>query len=148
MDEGNMPLRRISDGIAVIIRLGNSPRLATVGDVAPLDRSAYLLLRELEERGATAINVLADALRLDISTASRQVAALEDKALVTRFRDPVNRRISIVELTPEGSSRLHEVQSARDDLYREILHNWTEEECSRFADDLERLIHDIKHRPR
>src|SRR5690242_1267084 len=65
-----------------------------------LDRSAYLLLGELEWRGPRGIAALAQSFQLDVSTASRQVAALEAKGLVERRADPADGRVCLLEITP------------------------------------------------
>src|SRR2546421_3316121 len=57
-----------------------------------LDRSAVLLLAELQSQGPLGISMLATNLQLDISTASRQTAALEAKGLVERLSDPEDGR--------------------------------------------------------
>ncbi|MCY0903164.1 MAG: MarR family transcriptional regulator, partial [Firmicutes bacterium] len=81
---------RIAKEMSVLGRL----LTAKVSDavIASLDRSAYLLLAELDEAEALSVSVLADSLFLDISTASRQVAALEAKGLVARITDPEDGR--------------------------------------------------------
>ena len=45
---------------------------------------------------------LAERLRLEKSTVSRLTASLQQRGLVTRARDPANRRWSKVALTPQG----------------------------------------------
>src|ERR1700760_3477817 len=52
-----------------------------------LDRSGYQLLGRLE-LGPLSLSGLAEAFRLDVSTVSRQVAALRRKGLVERIPDP------------------------------------------------------------
>lgn len=66
-------LRIIEQEIAPLVRLttAHSPRL---GD---LDRSEYLILSALDKNGTLAITILAEELKLNLSTASRQVASLE-----------------------------------------------------------------------
>ncbi|MCZ0066975.1 MarR family transcriptional regulator [Bacillus sonorensis] len=84
-------LRQIEKEIALLVRLTTaySPRFGS------LDRSEYLLLSELDKQSPLAIHTLADKLMLNLSTASRQVSALERKKLIKRFPDPQNGRSAL-----------------------------------------------------
>ena len=88
--------------IALLVRLttAHSPRLGS------LDRAEYLLLSQLQKSSPIAINALAEQLLLNLSTASRQIAVLEKKGYIKRFPDPINGRISLIELTEKGSNIL------------------------------------------
>ncbi|WP_026693381.1 MarR family winged helix-turn-helix transcriptional regulator [Peribacillus kribbensis] len=136
----NDSIRSIEYDIALLVRLttAHSPKLGK------LDRSEYLLLRELEQRGPTAINLLAEYLKLNLSTASRQIAALESKSYICRYPDPQNGRISLIEIKPEGLKSLDRVKKARHDVYSEILKDWTPEELQVLEKNLTRLNHDFK----
>ena len=133
-------LQLIEYEIALLVRLttAHSPKLGS------LDRSEYLLLSELEKKSPLAINALADKLLLNLSTASRQVAALESKKYIRRFPDSQNGRISLVELTDEGKEILHKVQQARYDAYKEMLHDWSEDQLKQLEANLSRLNQDFK----
>ncbi|MBU8786988.1 MULTISPECIES: MarR family winged helix-turn-helix transcriptional regulator [Bacillus] len=133
-------LRNIEKEIALLVRLTTaySPRFGN------LDRSEYLLLSELDSESPLAINTLADKLMLNLSTASRQVSALERKKLIRRFPDPQNGRISLVEMTQEGIDKLHKVQKARYDVYAEVLQEWPDEELTVLEANLTRLNRDFK----
>ncbi|MGZ4160563.1 MAG: MarR family winged helix-turn-helix transcriptional regulator [Neobacillus sp.] len=133
-------LQSIEYEIALLVRLttSHSPKL---GD---LDRSEYLLLSELDENGPLGINVLAEKLLLNISTASRQVGTLETKNYIIRYPDPKNGRISLVEITQEGQNILNKVQKARYAVYAEVLHDWTQEELKELDANLTRLNRDFK----
>lgn len=137
---GHDSLRNIEKEIALLVRLTTaySPRFGS------LDRSEYLLLSELDKQSPLAINSLAETLMLNLSTASRQVAALERKKLIRRFPDPNNGRISLVEMTSEGIDTLKKVQKARYHVYTEVLQDWTKEELSTLETHLIRLNHDFK----
>lgn len=54
-----------------------------------LERSSYLLLRQLDEFGPARVKELAESFKLDISTLSRQAAALEAKEPHLSFLRPV-----------------------------------------------------------
>lgn len=64
-------------------------------------------LEALVRRGPSTLNALAAELRLDKSTASRVVAALQRKGYVARARHPGDARAVLLDATPAGR-RLHD----------------------------------------
>jgi DNA-binding MarR family transcriptional regulator len=70
---------------------------------------------------------------LDISTVSRQAAALEKKGFVYRIPDPVDRRAYSLQITDLGRKELHEYKQARLVIIAELLKNWSDEECRLFG---------------
>ncbi|MFF1796799.1 MarR family winged helix-turn-helix transcriptional regulator [Kitasatospora sp. NPDC058263] len=64
--------------------------------VGVLDRAAYLLLDRLERHGPANVKALADALGVDSSTVTRQVAPLVAAGLVGRGQDPADRRAGVL----------------------------------------------------
>ncbi|SFD52984.1 DNA-binding transcriptional regulator, MarR family [Bacillus sp. OV194] len=138
---GDYSLRIIEQEIALLVRLttAHSPKL---GD---LDRSEYLILSALDNHSPLAINILAEELKLNLSTASRQVASLENKNYIYRFPDPQNGRISLVQITNEGRKIYERVQKARYLAYAEMLNEWTPEELKVLETNLTRLNRDFKN---
>ncbi|ULT58900.1 MarR family transcriptional regulator [Neobacillus drentensis] len=135
-------LQSIEYEIALLVRLTTaySPKLGE------LDRSEYLILSEINENGPLAINVIAEKLMLNISTASRQVGTLETKEYIKRFPDPGNGRISLIEMTNKGKEILNIVQTARYKFYSEVLQHWSKTELEQLEDNLVRLNMDFKKR--
>ncbi|MCY8657136.1 MarR family transcriptional regulator, partial [Bacillus spizizenii] len=74
-----------------------------------LERSSYLLLRQLDEFGPARVKELAESFKLDISTLSRQAAALEAKELIYRFSDPSDGRVSLFTITKLGVSKSQQI---------------------------------------
>ncbi|MCY0876554.1 MAG: MarR family transcriptional regulator [Firmicutes bacterium] len=138
----NPAIQSISQEMSVLARLLTAKMSDPV--IASMDRSAYLLLSELERAGALSIGVLADLLFLDISTASRQVAQLEGKELVARFPDPKDGRGSLVEVTDKGRARYMEVRAARWRAYERILCSWDHQEIDQLEQLLERFTKDMR----
>jgi DNA-binding MarR family transcriptional regulator len=103
-----------------------------------LDRSAVVILAELQIHGPQGISTLATNLQLDISTASRQTAALEAKGLVERLTDPEDGRVSLLQITALGEDQLREVRQVYHVILAEILQDWSEEELHLFQDLLAR----------
>ena len=73
--------------------------------------SEALALAELAHAAPAALSQqqLAERLRLEKSTVSRLTASLQQRGLVTRARDPANRRWSKVALTPQGQTTAAEL---------------------------------------
>src|SRR5260221_1637635 len=92
--------------------------------VGGLDRAGYLLLNRLELHGPANIKALADALGIDSSTVTRQVAPLVAGALVGRVRNPADRRAVCLALTSLGAEHLAEVRAARAELMRRLVADW------------------------
>ncbi|NMP22880.1 MarR family winged helix-turn-helix transcriptional regulator [Sulfobacillus harzensis] len=104
-----------------------------------VDRSAYLLLRHLEERGALGVKELALAFHLDVSTVSRQASALEKKGWVQRVPDVHDHRAASLEITSKGRETLRDEKARRANLYRRLLNGWSDEEIQTFSELLARL---------
>ncbi|MGW4895077.1 MarR family winged helix-turn-helix transcriptional regulator [Kitasatospora sp. NPDC004240] len=114
------------------------------GGVGALDRAAYLLLDRLERHGPANVKALAEALAVDSSTVTRQVAPLVADGLVGRVQDPADRRAVRLALTALGAGRLAEVRAGRAELARRLVAGWPPEEqrafcalLARFNDSME-----------
>lgn len=130
--------------VALLLRLAES----TAKRAEMLDRSAYLLLGALEERGPLGIAALAEIFQVDLSTASRQTAALEARGLVDRLADPHDGRVSLLQITPHGRAQLAATREARRALFAAILDGWSERECREFGAYLARFNQAIVRRRR
>lgn len=108
-----------------------------------LDLPAAAVLGHVGDAGPLRLSDLADRLCLDVSTVSRQVAALERAGWLDRAADPGDRRASLLALTDEGRAVLAERRRAAAALLREALPAWTEEELSDLAAGLSRLTTDL-----
>ncbi|MGH3439520.1 MAG: MarR family winged helix-turn-helix transcriptional regulator [Sciscionella sp.] len=93
-----------------------------------MDRAGYLLLRTLETVGPTTINGLAEAVGLDGSTVTRQVATMQDAGLVQRATDPEDRRCSIIRPTKQGVARMAEYRARRRDNVAKLTEGWSAHE--------------------
>ncbi len=80
-----------------------------------------IALRLLNEHGPASQQGLADSLSLDPSNVVGLLNELEDRQLVTRRRDPADRRRHIVELSPRGEEELclsyGRLRLVEDDLF-------------------------------
>ena len=78
---------RLQYQVAIFARRVEQVRIGGVGSQRnSMDRAAFLLLNRLDWQGPTGVKALADALGIDSSTVTRQVAPLVDAGLVERLR--------------------------------------------------------------
>jgi len=135
--------RTIEAQVAMLLRLSERTRRSADRRTGELERSAYLVLGVLAVDGPASVNAIADALRLDPSTVTRQVLAMEQTGLVTRSADPADGRVTVVTTTPDGAAALERTRTVRAALYAEVLAAWTEDDLDVLAALLTRLNTDI-----
>ena len=103
----------------------------------------WLVLISLKSGQLASQRQLADAVGVQGATVSHHLNAMESAGLVTRRRDPRNRRLHLVELTGAGEalfSRLREVAFAFDQRLRAGL---TEQEVGQLEALLARLRENV-----
>ena len=109
--------------------------LAEAGGSLPV----WVVLISLKSGQTSSQRELAGAAGIQGATLSHHLDAMESAGLVTRRRDPRNRRLHLVELTPDGDAlfaRLREVAFAFDQRLRAGL---TEHDVDRLEALLARL---------
>jgi DNA-binding MarR family transcriptional regulator len=102
----------------------------------PLDRAQYLLLGVLEGEGPQSIATLAERLLLDDSTVTRQIAAMETRALVDRRSNPKDGRSILVYATRRGLSVRKRMRELRLGRINALIDDWAGSERA----DLARLL--------
>ena len=131
---------RLTAGMARLVRtvkqLGHHVAADLYGD---LPSFGWALLIPLEQRGEQRCSALANQVGVDVSVASRQVAALERAGYVQRRPDPVDGRASLIGLSPAGAAALARTRDVRGQWAVEALSDWTEEEAQQFSALLEKL---------
>ena len=125
--------------VALLLRLADHNRRSNPRLDGTLERSAYLALRHLAATGPSGINEIADHLRLDASTVTRQVLAMEAAGLVGRERDERDGRRSIITATPAGHDALAATREARAAVYDDLLAQWSSADRHALAALLGRL---------
>ena len=137
------PEDNIEYEMAVLVRLltathPNNPQ------VVALERSAYLILYQLMRQGrALSVRELAADLKVDLSTMSRQIAAMEAKGLVERSPSPTDSRVSVVKPSSLAREQFCAMQEARRSTYGDILRAWSNSEREALSRTLSRLNQDI-----
>ncbi|WP_448059356.1 MarR family winged helix-turn-helix transcriptional regulator [Cellulomonas hominis] len=129
--------------VAMLLRLAEHSRRSAVRTPGSLERSSYLVLGTLAARGPANVNAIATALRLDPSTVTRQVLAMEAAGHAARTPDPHDGRGIVVSATPAGVAALQATRESRGVMYAEILQDWTPEERALLAGMLTRFNADV-----
>lgn len=142
------PLEDVVRELGVLVRALKALHPGTVTDAGVrIEMAATGVLFRLHEQGRMRPSALADALHLDLSSISRQVAALEREGWVSRERDPADSRAALLELTGSGADVLQRVRTARVAQLRRLLPGWSPGELADLADTLHRLNGDLSARP-
>ena len=84
---------------------------------------------------------LAEALRVDPSTATRAVQRLERVGLATRCTSASDKRVVMVSVTDAGRERHAAAQTRRFDALRAIMEEFDTKERQQLAAFLERFVH-------
>ncbi|RNB84665.1 MarR family transcriptional regulator [Brevibacillus fluminis] len=138
-------IEQIEHEVTVLMRRADYKRTLD-GSKNGIERSAYLLVKQLCANGPLSIGNIAELSGLDISTISRQVAAMENKGLISRLPDEKDSRISLVQATEEGKAALLRAKKHRMEAYTELLEDWTEEDTVHLSVLLARLNRAIEER--
>jgi DNA-binding MarR family transcriptional regulator len=108
-----------------------------------LDRSAYLLLHQIFSHGSAGVKALAAEFKLDISTVSRQASALEQKGYIFKIPNPKDGRSYSFQITELGVKEYTDSKQARLIRVKEVLENWSAEDCKAFGLLLKKFNHSV-----
>ncbi|MGY1856392.1 MarR family winged helix-turn-helix transcriptional regulator [Modestobacter sp. SYSU DS0290] len=132
--------QRMTAGLARLLRttrqLGHRVAADLYGD---LPSFGWAVLAPLEEHGPQRCSALAGYAGVDVSVASRQVAALERAGYVQRRPDPQDGRASLISLSDAGAAALARTRDVRSQWALSALDDWTEDEAREFTRSLEKL---------
>jgi MarR family transcriptional regulator, transcriptional regulator for hemolysin len=106
--------------VAKVVSRAFDDALAGAGGSLPV----WLVLISLKGRPSASQRQLAAAAGIQGATLTHHLNAMESAGLVTRRRDPANRRVHVVELTSQGDAlflRLRDAASAFDQQLRSGL---------------------------
>lgn len=107
-----------------------------------LERSAYLMLNRIDATGPMTARELADALQLEISTVTRQVAAMLREDVVERIPDPSGGPARRLRITDTGAARLHADRERYRTGLGQAVSEWPDDECV----ELYRLLRALNER--
>jgi DNA-binding MarR family transcriptional regulator len=112
---------------------------------AEIERSSYMVLRQLATDGPARISDLAHHHGVEPSTMSRHASAPEESGLVTKRADPADRRVALAEATTRGRGLVTKVETERHRFFTAILSGWDPADAERFVTLIERFNSDITH---
>jgi MarR family transcriptional regulator, transcriptional regulator for hemolysin len=109
--------------------------LAAVGGSRP----TWLVLIALKTRRVSNQRELASAVGIEGATLTHHLDAMEAGALVSRRRNPANRRVQVVELTEQGEAAFQRMRGAAMEFDRRLRQGIPEAELARLGELLDRL---------
>ncbi|WP_092597073.1 MarR family winged helix-turn-helix transcriptional regulator [Actinopolyspora xinjiangensis] len=109
--------------------------LSTVGGSRP----AWQILMALKNRPTANQRELATAVGIRGATLTHHLDAMESDGLLTRRRDPNNRRVHLVELTERGERSFHTMREAAVAFDQRLRRGLPPEEIERLSELLARL---------
>ena len=98
-----------------------------------MEPAAYGLLTVIRREGPIRLTELAMTIGVGKPSVSRQIAFLESLGLVSKEADPLDGRAQAIRLTPKGEEKMHQVQDARRQVFRERLGEWPVEDLEELA---------------
>ncbi|MDY7114762.1 MarR family transcriptional regulator [Halomonas sp. SSL-5] len=110
-----------------------------------LTQLQYIILCALEEHGSIDQITLGGHTALDRNTVAVVVRKLEERGLVTRSRNPEDRRSMLVTLTDDGRQLRHAADPAVAEVQEEILAPLDEAEREQLCQLLQRIADENNH---
>jgi DNA-binding MarR family transcriptional regulator len=137
---------QIEQALGALLRLTRAPRFAeTVRQRAgaEIDRAGYGVLVRVAELGPVRLSELAQYLGLDVSTVSRQVQQLEQRGLVARSPDPLDRRAALLDLSDQGRETTNRMRDAWCETVADVVKTWKPADIARFGSLIDRFVSDV-----
>jgi DNA-binding MarR family transcriptional regulator len=125
------------------VRRSKARLLAAAGN--DVESAAQVLLHTVAAEGPLRASALAASVQADLSTVSRQVAALVGRGLLERQADQLDGRASLLAVTDAGRAAIAEHEQGRQAFFDEVLAGWSTEEMRQFAQQLERFTAAYEH---
>jgi MarR family transcriptional regulator for hemolysin len=113
--------------------------LAEAGGSLP----AWLVLISLKSRQLASQRELAEAVGIQGATLTHHLDTMESAGLVTRRRDPANRRLHLVELTPAGDALFLRLRDAAMAFDRRLRAGLSDDDVAQLETLLTRLRHNV-----
>ena len=133
------PVALVADSFSELQRTvrRSKARLLAAGD--DVDSATQLLLHTVAAEGPMRASALAASVQADLSTVSRQVAALVGRGLLERQADQFDGRACLLAVTDTGRAAITEHEQGRQKFFDAVLADWNTEEMRQFARQLERF---------
>lgn len=127
-------------GVARVVGRAFDEALAAAGGTTPI----WLILISLKSRQLGNQRELAEAVGIQGATLTHHLNAMEKDGLVTRRRDPGNRRVHVVELTEEGERTFHRLREVALSFDSRLRAGLSEEQAAVFEEVLARLERNVR----
>ena len=139
-DTVDAALKTVEHQISVFWRRARSVSHQLSRQVHPdMEPAAYGLLTVIRREGPIRLTDLALNIGVGKPSVSRQIAFLESIGLVSKEADPLDGRAQAIRLTPRGEEKMHQVQDARREVFRERLGEWPLEDLQTLATYMAKL---------
>lgn len=102
-------------------------------------RPSWLVLMTLKKQPTANQRQLAAAVGIQGATLTHHLNAMESAGLLTRRRDPANRRVHLVELTEHGENTFHALRRAAVAFDQQLRSGLNTDDVERLRDLLARL---------
>ena len=112
---------------------------------AGLTPGQWNALTQLEEHGAMTQKQLAERLQKEQATVTRSIERLVQRGLVERTPNPQDRRVNIVNVTPEASRLLAELEPSVTQRNEELTEGISDADLEAFFRVLDRLNANTQH---
>ena len=113
--------------------------LAEAGGSLPV----WLVLISLKSQRLGNQRQLAEAVGIREATLTHHLNAMDAQGLVTRRRDPANRRVHLVELTEAGEAAFARLRDAAFAFNERLRRGFTEGDIAALEEQLRRLEHNV-----
>ena len=133
----------VEDLVIALYRLGRVQRAIARDALAELGGQGFAALAVVHRGGPVRVSAVAEQLSVDLSVASRQVAALALAGYVEREPDPDDRRATRIHLTAAGTRVLRDSHRRMVSTAETALAQWSAEDVTDLAAQLERLREDF-----
>lgn len=122
----------IEQQLFTLLRRNQAIHVRTTSGEVELERSSYAILCLLADAGPQRLGSIARAFRLDPSTITRQVQAVERLGLAEKSVDPSDRRAFLLSLTTVGDEAVKGARGYRRASLDAILNGWSTQERDDF----------------
>ena len=129
------PIGRQLASTAKTVSRAFDDELAAAGGSVPV----WLVLISLKSQRLRNQRELAAAVGIREATLTHHLNSMDEQGLITRRRDPANRRVHLVEMTDAGEAAFYRLRHAAMDFDQRLRAGLSDEDINRLADLLGRL---------
>jgi MarR family transcriptional regulator for hemolysin len=113
--------------------------LAQAGGSVPV----WLVLISLKSQQLRNQRELAEAVGIREATLTHHLNAMDEQGLITRRRDPANRRVHLVELTDDGEAAFQRLRGAAAAFDKQLRAGFSDDEVADLEALLTRLVANV-----